>query len=293
MLSLVRYYDQQLTEAQLATCSDQEFGWNPLLNKAISSESLTARAIREVFRQRQAGQSIVRLPFQLAQRQLCNPANGHPLRPLPGAPPGWVVLECGGGGDCLFHSVGFALRQSFQEIRQAAASVIDATNVDRLLRYYHDVYREGQWSRPALLQLPDVADRVRGLQNVVSTAGGLYLGDDTTLRLLVNHADLRVGFVVFDHRGQLHRQVFANQTTERLITLLYVPGHWQLVAHQMEQDPFHRIQTTFEPFAPPEFLRQKLAEIDVNMGAHFSQWAPRLELEQVSTEHTSNSSTTN
>jgi hypothetical protein len=207
-----------------------------------------------------------------------NPMDGRVWMKLPGAPEGWLVTECGGGGDCFFHSVGVALRMSFADVRAHTADCVNEDNVDRLLTYYDKKYHEGNWNRKLILDLPNPAERVEAMKRVIRTTGPLYQGDDTTMRMLVNHHTLKVGFIVFYMKGDLHRQVFANRNTRRLIVLMFLPGHWQLVGQLIPNDPYHRVQTTFEPFPPPDFLAQKLADVDVDMVEHFAQWEPRLEL---------------
>jgi hypothetical protein len=282
MLSLVRYYDYHLSDIQCHQCVQNKFEWNPILCKSITPLCPTSCAIREACAMRFHRLRNVKaneMWYRVGVHNFSS-LSGRTWYPLRGSDGSWKHTECGQGGDCFFHSVAVALKQNAQKIRTLTANCVTNKNVDELLTYYKDVYSVGSWNRDTIISLPDIADRVTQFRKVLTTSGGTYMGDDTTMRMLLNHPTKTIGFIVFGPTGILHRQVFISKYTTHLIVLMYLPGHWQLVGHLVPNDPFHRVQTTFDPFDLPPYLTRSLAGIGVNVQKDFSTWDPRLELEK-------------
>lgn len=281
MLALVRHLDARLTDHQCQDIIDHAYAWDP--ETGAKPTYVRQCALREVCesRMRTVRPKDARSVWAALQRDEQHYASlsGRLWHPMP-TNSEWLVTECGGGGDCLFHAIGFAIKSSMSEVRAMAAQGVTVENVDLLLDYYNRVYPVSTAITAPIAQLPTVAERAGRLREVINTPGCAYMGDDTTLRLIVSQCKHRVGFVVFDTHGNIHGQVFMSRYVRQLIALYHTGDHWQLVGCKVRNDPLHRVQTTFDPFAPPEFLTQKLGEIGVNMAQHYATWAPRLELER-------------
>jgi len=196
----------------------------------------------------------------------------------------WVRTECGGGGDCFFRSVGVALGEPFATVRRWAADSVTEENVDRLLAYYTHAYRAGAWDRGAITTLQTAGERRDAFRAVVGAQGGVYQGDDTTMRLLALGIAVRgLGFLVMDLRGKLHQQCFLNRGTRRVVVLVHMPGHWQLAGWvaDADSDADVDVYTTFDPRALPASLKRKLSGVGVDFLQDFADWGARLELEGV------------
>ena len=217
--------------------------------------------------------------------------SGRRLRGFPGRVKynNWYVTECGGGGDCFFHSVGTAMGVSQETVRRWTAESVNETNIDLLLDYYHRVYPVGMWSRQSIMRLPTTQERVSALRAVITTNGPTYEGDDRTMALLVMNPRLCMGFLVATHTGEFHRQCFLSRYTRHMIVLMHLPGHWQLVVHKVQGDVHHRLRSTFDPYsdALPDFVKTKFAEIEVDPVEEFSTWEPKIELEVAKATHLS------
>lgn len=219
-------------------------------------------------------QRVPKVGFQSFSRRVWSPLSKED--------PAWLFTECGGGGDCFFHSVGVALGLPQSKIRQLASSVIDESSVDTILQYYTEVYPQGNWDRAEISAAPSVSERVQRLRAVVETTGGTYMGDDTTMKLLTLHKKVRLGFVVFHADGSVYPHVFVNRYTKQLIVLLHRSNHWQLIGYRVTAVDGDDVQVQFNPWRLPAFLGDALAKVNVHMVRDFATWSPRLELEQKS-----------
>jgi hypothetical protein len=201
------------------------------------------------------------------------------------------VRDCGGGGDCLFLSIGYALQVSGEMVRGWLAQAVTTDNVDELLRFYAESYREyngspmkpGQrlptvgerWHATALRDLPTVFARRDALRAVMQTQGPTFQGDDTSLKLLMHLQ--HVAFLVFDAQGRLHPQLFCAGHCRRMVLLRHLPGHWQLLGHVDPDDPYGRLQTVLDPFGPlPVPVRQALLDVYgvQDLVGGFGAWRP-------------------
>lgn len=281
MLRLYRYYGDAMTRDQSLDARTRGFRWNPVRNDTVRplEESAIRHAANNIAYRRRACMQVLRSIEDAQGRNLIS-KSGRFFHPLRGSNNEWIVTECGGGGDCFFHSVATALHTDFTEVRKWTAETITVENVDRILKYYKEVYREGGWSRDAVMQLENVQDRVHALQVIVQKRGVTYQGDDTTMRMLVNHPTLRVGFLVFRFDGSMHHQCFLSRHTRKVVVLMHLPGHWRLVGQLCPGDLYGRVQVTFDPWSLPQLLTERLDGIGVDVHRDFSTWDPRLELEE-------------
>lgn len=188
----------------------------------------------------------------------------HQWKPLRHIHPQWKeaqtlhVQECGGGGDCMFHSIGHALALPMQNIRDMTAAMVNEHNVTDLLVYYRDVYRVGgSWHPEKLLRL-SVPKQVEAMRQVIQNRGNAYQGDTDALQLLSSHP-YGLGFLVISTNmphQPLYPQFFVNRLTTRVVILLQIGGHWQLIGEQ-ERD---KVATTFPVFDLPAEVTHKMEE---------------------------------
>lgn len=193
--------------------------------------------------------------------------------------PHLVYRECGGGGDCLFHSVGYALNVPQQTVRNWTAEMISQHNVDAVLNHYTHVYRVGSWRREEVSRFnPGSQARVQALRRVICTPGTLYQGDDVTLQLLSLHPRLNLALLVVTGAGQWYQHVFAHSASTRCIVLYHRPGHWQLGGQLLADG---RVHVILDPWRLVDEVADPLREQNaVDMTEAFARWPGRLVLEQ-------------
>lgn len=149
------------------------------------------------------------------------------------------VIECGGGGDCLFHAVGKALGVRAPDIRRLAASVLDQPGqLDKFLksevaqRKITPHLSHYAWDPTVIRSAPE-------MKTIIETSGNLYWGDNITLHLLCQTDTIwnsRIGFVIFRPDGIVEPELFAARGIPQSVTqlcLLYhdsLHQHWQLVS---------------------------------------------------------------
>jgi hypothetical protein len=139
------------------------------------------------------------------------------------------VMECGGGGDCLFHVVARALRLSghpdfgnvsMLDVRNWAAEMLNPENRGPFLL---------DWNKNKThLTLEETQKQIRA-------AGSEYQGETGTLQFLLCHHPLmkkhRIGFMVVSlnpKKNKLIAQYFTDENTE-FVMMLYCTGeHWLL-----------------------------------------------------------------
>lgn len=141
------------------------------------------------------------------------------------------VVDCGGGGDCLFRSIGKSLGFPQEDIRILAASGL--TELPAFLESEKLLRREGghySW------RIEDV-HTLHQMQEIIRTSGNLYWGDTSTLDLLCQTPMLRrghIGFVIFRTDGVVDPRLFAAGPEYEVthLCLLYNDSnhHWKLVS---------------------------------------------------------------
>lgn len=271
MLSLIRYFHYKLSRNDCVYIKYTKYSWDPISNTEVLPDTLRSLALQNVVNTKK------HKPLKFNYTSISE----KQWKPIVNFDNQWKTADCGGGGDCFFHCVGYALNTDNKSVRKWVSESINRNNVDKILLYYKTVYKYGSWDRDKIIELDNIDDRVSAMRNVVTTVGGTYMGDDTTMRLLVNHPTLRIGFIVIDIYGNIHPQIFLSRYTTHLILLMYLPGHWKLVGQEVYNVQHHGIQTTFYPFGLPEYLNNKVFQLaGVDLIKDFGMWEPRLELER-------------
>ena len=118
------------------------------------------------------------------------------------------VLDCGGGGDCLFFSVAAGYNQAFQSLlyhmegmRDLAAEQLAKLSPDEIKEFAIDLHGKlPDW----FAAMPQDKERLAYLQALVRKTGNAYWGETGTLRQLLLKAapfvDYKIGFAVINIR---------------------------------------------------------------------------------------------
>lgn len=183
----------------------------------------------------------------------------------PGFPFDVFAEECGGGGDCLFHSVAQGLGRMLhrtitaQTVRDWVAQAIVARDLLHNPDYQSLVTSRGLADAPLKQQLAAVKADVR-------TMGRRHEGTDVDVRLLVSRNKvfraLGVGVVVFSTHGGDYTTVITHPVRSTLRYLLlfnYSDTHWRL-AHVSQMRRGHRVRTCWVTPKMWEGLRRAMQE---------------------------------
>lgn len=144
------------------------------------------------------------------------------------------LLDCGGGGDCLYHVLAAALNQlhswplfTARDVRRWASSQLNEKNVELFLQSLH--------TKPALpTSLKKVDERVAWVRRNLIEKTGIWGSEGVLEYLLLNappFLDNKLGFAVIRFfKGAPQTQRFCLPSTQHLITILnYRNEHWLLV----------------------------------------------------------------
>ncbi len=164
------------------------------------------------------------------------------------------VMDCGGGGDCLFKSIAAGynrlpvdLRQeigllptqkvTFKDVRHTVASHVTAENIELINVIYRTQQQEPSVWKQSFVKLwynnsnPNNSNSnidIDTMRKIITTSGTLYEGDDVALSLLSKHP--KIGYLVLDSRGKIY--CFQDAHIHEYYMLIHVinPGHYQLAA---------------------------------------------------------------
>jgi len=108
------------------------------------------------------------------------------------------LMDCGGGGDCLFHCIAQSLNKpcepeaklyDYQDIRDIAAEQINQDNFDIILMNYIALKEsgdfEGYWD-------PNEIESIEELQEVIIESGDSFWGDHIIIQLLQEALDINI-----------------------------------------------------------------------------------------------------
>jgi len=172
-------------------------------------------------------------------------------------PPGGCICarECGGSGDCLFHSIAYAANQElklnvpgkidFMTVRDWAALSMESLGVidEALMDYNSPENTQALWEKQGFFErkLFDIFPgpeskqcRVKLLQHFIRTPGNTFQGDHQTLSWLqlgdnpLNN-EAHLGYIVIRKSGMLECTMFINEQTTHVMLLYNLDAyHWQL-----------------------------------------------------------------
>ena len=146
------------------------------------------------------------------------------------------IIECGGGGNCLFHSIAYGLksiqRNAFQmkDVRGYLANTVTADNVSEFIRLTQE---DQSLARPnGTIPIHQLMGK-QTVRAIIAKCGKAYQGTDTTLRWLVHNSQLfkKIGFLIFTEFGIGHTCVIDTPQTCAYITLVNRSSsdHWQIL----------------------------------------------------------------
>ena len=108
------------------------------------------------------------------------------------------LIDCGGGGNCLFHCIAQSLNKpyepdaelyDYQDIRNIAAEQINQDNLDIILINYRALKEvgdfDGYWD-------PNDIESVEELQEVIRESGDSFWGDHIIIQLLQEALDMNI-----------------------------------------------------------------------------------------------------
>ena len=107
------------------------------------------------------------------------------------------VLDCGSGGDCLFHCIAHALNQKrepgdvldAQDVRKKASLCINHSNFDNII----EIYRlQEQYDEFEGLYNPKEIKTVRAFRTIIEKMGNTFWGDHIILQLLENAYNINI-----------------------------------------------------------------------------------------------------
>uniref|UniRef100_A0A6C0BMI3 OTU domain-containing protein n=1 Tax=viral metagenome TaxID=1070528 RepID=A0A6C0BMI3_9ZZZZ len=159
------------------------------------------------------------------------------------APIVFNLLECGGGGDCLFHVLAAALnllegtRLSMVQVREWLANCVKVETLSAFCDMILDEQRSGRARGSANMErvIKNATPKLlETLQALIKKPGRLFQGTDGCLRWLLEHHPqfVHYGFVIFSSWGYHHTQVIETPKS-RIYILIFNNAHtqhWQLVA---------------------------------------------------------------
>jgi len=107
------------------------------------------------------------------------------------------VLDCGAGGDCLFHCIAQALNQDrelhdtldAQDIRKKASHCINRSNFNSII----EIYRlQQQYDEFEGLYDPAKIESVRAFRTIIEKMGNTFWGDHIIIQLLENVYNINI-----------------------------------------------------------------------------------------------------
>ena len=173
------------------------------------------------------------------------------------------LLDCGGGGDCLFHCLAESLNDpqrpfdhhyDYQELRQLAAECITPENFKMILESYLASQElgefEGEWE-------PRQIETLEQLQYEITTDGNNFWGDHIILQLLQHKLNINIIIMNSPSNTELSfskLEIGYKLDPKKKTTILYYLDniHFQLVGYFSQ----NRMHTHFEySKLPSEFIK--------------------------------------
>jgi hypothetical protein len=161
------------------------------------------------------------------------------------------IVECGGGGNCLFHSIAHGLksiqRNPFQmkDVRGYLANTITPDNVSEFIRLTQE--DQSLAKPPGTIPMHQLMGN-QTVRAIVSKCGRAYQGTDTTLRWLVHNSRLfeNIGFLIFTEFGIDHICIVDTPKTRAYITLVNRSSsdHWQILEQKSNDGLFKSVIST-------------------------------------------------
>lgn len=153
------------------------------------------------------------------------------------------VIECGMGGDCLFHSIAYLLSKfnninyDYKNIRELTANLINKNNINSILDTYTVDYINNKsdflWNPSKLIKFESETKKIETFKCIIKTSGFLYEGDLISLNLITN-SDIfiqnKIGLIIITNTRQIIRIETSKYEPDIFGILFNISNiHWQLI----------------------------------------------------------------
>lgn len=164
------------------------------------------------------------------------------------------ILECGGGGDCMFHAVAAALTLiqkqpvSMEFVRKMLAESINVGNVSEFIKNmkadhkqqvlngatdFNTVFRDDSNT------LSSQEETVTLVRSLVRTQGTTFQGTDEVLFWIVKHSEFfgqnHLGFLLFTDHGPLFTTPIGVDARNFIMLFNVSNRHWMLAVLETEK----------------------------------------------------------
>lgn len=181
----------------------------------------------------------------------------------------WLVRECGGQGDCLYHCLGWLTNQPMTAVRAKVASAVHTGNVALVWSFYAPVY-------PGRLasEMPALARAVPQLRSLIRTCGYTFQGDELAVQLWTLATG--IGVLVWNADCQPPRaQAYVHRQCRSVVALYFRGRHWRVLGQRCPQQPLVEVAWPVGRAFPSRF-QHALAQEDAPTAFH-DVW-PQLQL---------------
>jgi len=146
----------------------------------------------------------------------------------------FVLRDCGGGGDCLFHVLAYAYGLLYAKkvtmalVRTWLAESITEENVDGFMDAIIDEQKNHIASGSFVVEgVRRHEDRKQIMKALVRQPGYAFQGTDVVLRFLKTHCHQfrGCGFVALSDHGPDHSQIITDKSASNLVFLFNLSGH--------------------------------------------------------------------
>jgi len=164
-------------------------------------------------------------------------------------------LDCGGGGDCLFHCLSFANGLDYQELREDLSSVMTEERYNEIISIYRILDESGEFEE----EWDPQTITYEGFKQKIITGGNEYWGDSLLLDLLREQLGINI-FILYSNE---HDNSFYNyplmyeydKDKETVILLYENEDHFQLIGYFLEGLMIYKFKDTNLPSEIKGLLR--------------------------------------
>lgn len=181
-------------------------------------------------------------------------------------------IECGGGGDCQFHSIAKAFnlagiqieykdkilkKLNYKILRKIAANKMSNRKTDNL--YFKNILLSYQLENKKHNWNPKSIKNIKQFRKIIKTNGNLFWGDHFTLQLLSEA--LNTNFILMNPNGKFYN-IADNFNKKYIVLILYYNQiHFQLIGYY--NHTLNQMQTVFtKKTIPKRFLKYYMKNIN-------------------------------
>jgi len=157
-------------------------------------------------------------------------------------------LDCGGGGDCLFHCLSFANGSAcHQELRKELSHMITEEKYNEIISIYRILDESGDFEE----EWDPQTTTYEGFKQQIITGGNEYWGDSILLDLLREQLDINI-FILYSNELEdkfynyplMHEY---DRNKESVILLYENEDHFKLIGHFREEIMVYKFTDTNLP----------------------------------------------